>query len=320
MIGKVESAIEIFDDAIEAARPNDNDAVLAWLLFNRSLPELIIGNVEQALAISEEGWRLAEPLADGMIRAYSAAARASALEASGRPDEAIELLYGCAGGPELSLIGGAWRGVWLEIAVGCHLALGDVAASSDAVRRARALAASVPVDLAAATADRSEAAHALATGDARRAVGLLRSAVGHSESMESPVYVAWSRELLGRALEAAGDVDGAVRELTIASEMSDDLGTIRHRDRIDADLRRLGQTVHRRTRRGVAGVNGLESLTGRELEVAELIRAHATNREIANELFLSLKTVETHIRNIFNKLGVSSRGEIARRLTLAEPP
>ncbi|MBI4932446.1 MAG: AAA family ATPase [Actinobacteria bacterium] len=318
MIGKVDAAIEIFDDAIEAARPTGNDAVLAWLLFNRSLPELTIGNVEQALAISEESWRLAEPLAEGMIRGLSAAARASALEASGRPAEAIELLYGFSGGPELSLVGGAWRGVWLEIAVRCHLALGEVEAARAAVERTRALATSMPVDLAVATADRSEAAHALATGDPARAVELLRSAVEHSETMESPVYVAWSRELLGHALEAVGDLDGAVRELSIASEMSDELGTIRHRDRIDADLRRLGQTVHRRTRRGVASAGGLESLTGRELEVAQLIRAHATNRDIANELFLSLKTVETHIRNIFNKLGVSSRGEIARRLTLAE--
>jgi DNA-binding CsgD family transcriptional regulator len=63
----------------------------------------------------------------------------------------------------------------------------------------------------------------------------------------------------------------------------------------------------------------LEPLTGRELEVAELIRVHATNREIANERFLSLKTVETHIRNIFNELGVSSRGEIARQLAVGQP-
>jgi DNA-binding NarL/FixJ family response regulator len=55
-------------------------------------------------------------------------------------------------------------------------------------------------------------------------------------------------------------------------------------------------------------------LTGRELEVAELITARHTNREIAEQLFLSLKTVETHVRNIFNKLDVSSRTDIARRL------
>jgi DNA-binding NarL/FixJ family response regulator len=96
--------------------------------------------------------------------------------------------------------------------------------------------------------------------------------------------------------------------------MSNELGAIHHRDRIDADLRRLGRTVHRRTRPGARGVGGVSTLTGREREVAELIHAHATNREIANELFLSTKTVETHVRNIFNKLGVTSRAEIARAL------
>lgn len=319
MIGKIDAAIEIFDDAIEAARALDNGSVLAWYLFNRAMPELVLGDLDEAIRFTDESWRLAEPLPEGMIRGYSAAARAGALQAVGQPAEALELLYRCCGGPELTLLGGAWRGVWFEIAVGCHLATGDTVAAQAAAGRARALATAMPVDLAVTTADRSEAAHALATGDAGGAVELLRSAVTHSESMQSPVYVAWSRELLGHALEAAGDPDGAVAELTTASDMSDDLGSIRHRDRIDADLRRLGRTVHRRTRPGVRGVEGLASLTGRELEVAALIRSHATNREIANELFLSLKTVETHIRNIFNKLGVSSRGEVARQLAVAEP-
>jgi DNA-binding CsgD family transcriptional regulator len=206
-----------------------------------------------------------------------------------------------------------------SIAVQCHADLGDNEAALAAVERARALADAVPVDLAAMTADRSEAAAAMATGDADRAVALLRSALARAESIRSPVYVAWCTKLLGLALEATGDREAATRELTTAAEMSDELGAIRHRDRIDADLRRLGRTVHRRTRPGTRGSGGVEALTGRELEVADLIRSHATNREIANQLFLSLKTVETHIRNIFNKLGVTSRAEIARRLAAQSP-
>jgi DNA-binding NarL/FixJ family response regulator len=48
--------------------------------------------------------------------------------------------------------------------------------------------------------------------------------------------------------------------------------------------------------------------------VARLVVDRRTNPEIAAELFLSLKTVETHMRNIFRKLGVASRVEVARRL------
>ncbi len=50
----------------------------------------------------------------------------------------------------------------------------------------------------------------------------------------------------------------------------------------------------------------------RELQVARLVVDRKTNPQIAAELFLSQKTVETHIRNLFHKLDVSSRVEIAR--------
>ena len=54
------------------------------------------------------------------------------------------------------------------------------------------------------------------------------------------------------------------------------------------------------------------SLTKRELEIALLVTERKTNREVAGELFLSEKTVESHMRNIFVKLGASSRVEVAR--------
>ena len=57
---------------------------------------------------------------------------------------------------------------------------------------------------------------------------------------------------------------------------------------------------------------GSASLTKRELEIATLVTDRMTNREIAAALFLSDKTIESHIRNIFHKLGVSSRVEVAR--------
>jgi DNA-binding NarL/FixJ family response regulator len=97
----------------------------------------------------------------------------------------------------------------------------------------------------------------------------------------------------------------------------DRLGASPYRLQVESQLRRLGRTIHRRTTPGDAGAVGLAALTGRELEVAELVLDRRTNREIAEELFLSTKTVETHMRNIFNKLGVTSRVEVARALVKA---
>ena len=56
----------------------------------------------------------------------------------------------------------------------------------------------------------------------------------------------------------------------------------------------------------------MAALTKRELEIAALVTDRKTNPEIASELFLSAKTIESHMRNIFVKLGASSRVEVAR--------
>ena len=75
--------------------------------------------------------------------------------------------------------------------------------------------------------------------------------------------------------------------------------------------------MHRRTRAAAADAEGLDALTEREQQVAALVVDRRTNPEIAAELFLSLKTVESHLRNIFRKLGVSSRVELARAVERA---
>ena len=100
--------------------------------------------------------------------------------------------------------------------------------------------------------------------------------------------------------QAVGELDGC--------------GAIRYRDAAERELRQLGLRVHRRTRPGDLSQTGVASLTERELQIARLIVDRKTNGEIAGELFLSKKTIETHIRNMFRKLDASSRVDIARAI------
>ena len=82
----------------------------------------------------------------------------------------------------------------------------------------------------------------------------------------------------------------------------------RSRDEAVRELRRLGHRVLRRAPEG----GGLEALTAREREIAELVAAGRTNREVAAQLVLSERTIEAHLRNVYAKLGVRSRVELAR--------
>jgi DNA-binding NarL/FixJ family response regulator len=118
--------------------------------------------------------------------------------------------------------------------------------------------------------------------------------------------------LLGEILAAQDDRRAeAIEVLREAERELDACGAVRVRDQTRRELRKLG--ARSEVRGPATGAEaGLESLTAREREIADLVADRLTNPQIAEKLFLSKKTVESHIRNLFVKLGVSSRVEIAR--------
>ena len=130
-----------------------------------------------------------------------------------------------------------------------------------------------------------------------------------ADSAGAPIEAALSRTLAGRALAAAGDRDRAKNELEAAATALDSVGAQRYRDAAERELRQLGEHIHRRSQPAAGDGAGVDALTQRELEIARRIVDRQTNRQIAEELFLSPKTVETHMRNIFAKLGA----ELPRR-------
>jgi DNA-binding CsgD family transcriptional regulator len=66
-------------------------------------------------------------------------------------------------------------------------------------------------------------------------------------------------------------------------------------------------------------VVGASGLTSREREVAQLAAERLTAQEIAERLFISRRTVETHLARVYAKLGVASKSELARRLAEVSP-
>jgi DNA-binding NarL/FixJ family response regulator len=85
-----------------------------------------------------------------------------------------------------------------------------------------------------------------------------------------------------------------------------DVGAVSWAERASQELRASGETARRREPSSVS------QLTHTELQVAQLVAEGLSNREVAARLFVSQRTVEFHLRNVFAKLGISSRTELAR--------
>jgi DNA-binding CsgD family transcriptional regulator len=181
-------------------------------------------------------------------------------------------------------------GVYVEVA----LTGNDVATARGAADELNAIAARIDVPLLRAKATHADGAVTLAEGDARSALGLLRSAWMVWQELEAPYDAAQARVLIGQACRALGDEDTAEMELDAARWVFQELGAA-------PDLARV-QKLSTRTPAGAPG-----GLSLREVQVLRLVAAGKSNRAIAEELFLSEKTVERHLSNIFTKIDVSSR-------------
>jgi DNA-binding CsgD family transcriptional regulator len=160
--------------------------------------------------------------------------------------------------------------------------------------------------LGLAWADACDALVEFLRGDKERAVGLLRDAVARLEAIPFVADAARLRRQLGRALAEMGDREGATRELRRAHEVFARLGAQRELDATREQLRALG------SRPPVRAVStGAAGLTGREVDIIRLVAARKSNKEIGRALGISPRTVSTHLSNIFGKLQVNSRGELA---------
>ena len=174
------------------------------------------------------------------------------------------------------------------------LATGSMSAARLAADEMVQIAADIRAPLVSAMADRAHGAVLLAEGDPRAALTSLRRSWTAWQALDAPYDAARTRVLIGVACRALEDADAATLELEAAADAFRELGA-------RPDLDRVGALLDERSAPSTGG------LTAREVEVLRLVASGKTNREIATELVISERTVDRHVSNIFDKLGVPSR-------------
>lgn len=186
--------------------------------------------------------------------------------------------------------------------------------TAEADRRLRQFAAALRplrAPLAGAAIQHARGLLTARTGDLAAAARLLDEAARSYDGFPRPYAAAQVREEAARMYLAAGDTAGPAR-LGEAIAAFEALGAHWDRDRATQLARDHGLTTtsrHRGTRRGYG-----DGLSPRERQVAELATTGRTNREISEALFLSVRTVEGHLRSVLRKLGLRSRTELAHHL------
>ena len=158
-------------------------------------------------------------------------------------------------------------------------------------------------ELAAAAAS---AAHAGGIAD-RDPARLEQAATGHAD----PWARASAAEDLGELQAATGSHRDAIAGLDQAIEGYETTGAARDVARVRRRLRRLG-VRKRHWAAQTRPATGWTSLTGTERTVSELVSQGLTNQQVADQMFISVHTVAFHLRQVFRKLSISSRVELAR--------
>jgi DNA-binding CsgD family transcriptional regulator len=179
--------------------------------------------------------------------------------------------------------------------------LGDLAAAEPLLASLEERARRLDRAWALAAAGRCRALLASARGEGEAADAALRQAFAAHERLEMPFELARTHLAAGDVARRARRKVAAREHVAAARATFARLGAAPWAERAAAELARLGGTR----------AGGL-ALTQAERQVAGLVAAGHTNREVAAELYMGLRTVEAHLSAVYRKLGIRSRSELAR--------
>ena len=279
--GRLADAARAFLDAASINREIHDSAALRWCLAGLALAEAMRGHLDAAAAAAAERDELpAGPLAIWETDLIERS-RAWVAAASGELSQASQILAA-----------GAGRAAMANLRIAEARLLHDVSRLGQP-----ALAAPRLATLAEVTD--SEFVAALA----RHAAALVRGK-GHDLEAAAHAFEALGADLLAAeaylAAAASYRDEGFARQATNATRRAGELAAPL------GDVRTPGLSL--------GGSTGLDQLTRREREIAAMAAAGASSRDIAAKLVLSVRTVDNHLQNVYSKLGVTSRDELARVL------
>ncbi|HKU58578.1 MAG TPA: LuxR C-terminal-related transcriptional regulator, partial [Gaiellaceae bacterium] len=333
----------LLDSAIEEARTAGDGGRLSVALATRAWLELRLGELEAAELDTRAALSTVGLPAPPMYHVLNTGLLVKALVDLGRLDEAdtaLRLVEGDTSGGSMTegvlrLARGRLRmeqGSFADalddfLAVGRHLTQASVTSPAFAPWRAEAALAYLALgDRAAAKQIAAEELELSTTFGAPRALGvslraaglahggargaaMLEEAVASFERAGAGLARARALTELGAMLRRGNQRVEARTYLREALDAAERMGAVAVRDTAETELRASGAKPRRRS------LSGPASLTASELRVAELASRGLTNREIAQALFVTARTVEGHLTNAFRKLRVGSRTALGAALT-----
>ncbi|WP_459545895.1 AAA family ATPase [Nocardia sp. X0981] len=307
--GKLGRALVVIDDAVETALLLDNPPMVAMTEATRCWVLSVLGRHEEALATGARATEIAAAAPQGVNShhpplTYGAALITVGDYARGRDQIATRGGYG-----DLDTVSPTTLSYWLRHLADAELELGDLDAAEKVVRRLEALSDATPMmPMRAGDARYARSRIEFEQGRARSAAAFAQESVRHYEKSGTPIDAAQGRLLVGRIFASSGETAAARREIDGALAVSNAHGAAHMAARAREALARLGGTSAEPDR---APVSAFDGLTDRQQEIVSRVVRGLTNRQIAEELFVSEKTVEAHLSRVFAKLNVSSRAALA---------